>query len=342
MIRGQWRWRRLRPWQLCQSLLKCTPITVLLILFLFSVLPVGAAALNSEAYWQLVRESKEVVTGLDQLPAAAQRETLENLAARWDGVEEVSFEDGRRAHLDTTLLTRLMRAEPPDLARLQALLEAVEAAGSAWPEEGYGPADLAPLRAILAQPEFQWPEEEPTLWQRLREQLREAFVELLARLLPEGAAVPRMGPTWLLAAIGAIVLFLVLAYAARGLLGNLVTESDAATEDRAGEETVTAEGAAQRARRLSAGGDYRSAVRYLYLSALLLLEEQGILRYDRALTNREYLRRVAGRPAVAAHLADVIYLFDRVWYGFQPIDETRYARYRDQIAALERAARESR
>jgi hypothetical protein len=332
----QWRWRWSRPWQLCHPLLNGTLATVLLIFF---ALPVGAATLDSEAYWQLVRESKEVVAGLDQLPAAAQREALENLATRWDGIEEVSFEDGRRARLDTALLTRLMRAEPPDLARLQPLLEALAAAGAAWPEDGYGPAELAPLRAILAQPEFQWPAEEPTLWQRLRERLGQALVELLARLLPEGVAVPGAGAAWLFAVIGAIALLSVLAYAARGMLGNLITEADLAAADPVDEERLTAEGATQRARHLAAEGDYRPAIRYLYLSALLLLEDQGVLRHDRTLTNREYLRHVAGRPAVAVHLAEVIHLFDRVWYGFQPVDETIYARYRDQIAALERAAK---
>jgi hypothetical protein len=45
----------------------------------------------------------------------------------------------------------------------------------------------------------------------------------------------------------------------------------------------------------SSEGDYRTAVRYLYLSLLLLLEEHGLLRYDRPLTDREYLQASRSR-----------------------------------------------
>ena len=75
---------------------------------------------------------------------------------------------------------------------------------------------------------------------------------------------------------------------------------------------LTADAALQRAQTFSAGGDYRTAVRYLYLSTLLLLEERGLFRYDRSLTNREYLRRVAHDPTLSAILQDVVEVFDRV------------------------------
>jgi hypothetical protein len=78
------------------------------------------------------------------------------------------------------------------------------------------------------------------------------------------------------------------------------------------------------------------AVRYLYLSALLLLEERGLLRYDRSQTNREYLRGVVHRPDLAAILQEVVEVFDRVWYGFQPIDEAEVSHYTARVAELRR------
>ena len=99
--------------------------------------------------------------------------------------------------------------------------------------------------------------------------------------------------------------------------------------------SLTAESALRRAQTLSQGGDYRTAVRYLYLSTLLLLEERGLLRYDRSQTNREYLRSLKGRPELASVLRDVIEVFDRVWYGFQPLDEAAYHHYAAQVQNLQ-------
>ncbi|MFO7583454.1 MAG: DUF4129 domain-containing protein, partial [Anaerolineales bacterium] len=82
-------------------------------------------------------------------------------------------------------------------------------------------------------------------------------------------------------------------------------------------------------------GDYRTAVRYLYLSALLILDERGLLYYDRTKTNREYLRQVAGNERVAGLLREVISVFDRAWYGFQPLDEESYQRYAARVRELE-------
>ena len=85
---------------------------------------------------------------------------------------------------------------------------------------------------------------------------------------------------------------------------------------------------------LSTQGDYRTAVRYLYLSSLLVLDEQGLLRYDRSRTNREYLRSVSSRPELAIPLRKVIDVFDRVWYGFEAVDENTYKSYVQQVEEL--------
>jgi hypothetical protein len=58
------------------------------------------------------------------------------------------------------------------------------------------------------------------------------------------------------------------------------------------------------------------------------------LRYDRSQTNREYLRSLTHLPKLAAILQEVIEVFDRVWYGYQPLDETSYAQYAAQVAKL--------
>jgi hypothetical protein len=96
--------------------------------------------------------------------------------------------------------------------------------------------------------------------------------------------------------------------------------------------------AVQRAARASAVQDYRAATRLLYLASLLSLDEAGALRYDRAQTNREYLRQVAGRPVLAEALRPVVETFDDVWYGFRAITAEGYGVFERQVQAVLDAA----
>jgi hypothetical protein len=75
-------------------------------------------------------------------------------------------------------------------------------------------------------------------------------------------------------------------------------------------------------------------VRYLYLSSLLILDEHGVLRYDRSRTNREYLRSVSSKPELAKPLSDVIDVFDRVWYGYDSVDDETYQSYVKHVDEL--------
>jgi hypothetical protein len=88
------------------------------------------------------------------------------------------------------------------------------------------------------------------------------------------------------------------------------------------------------ARQFANAGNYRDAVRELYLATLLMLDERGLLRYDRSLTNREYLDAIAGEPAVRAALEPIVNTFDRTWYGFQAMGQEEFERYRRQVEGV--------
>jgi hypothetical protein len=100
------------------------------------------------------------------------------------------------------------------------------------------------------------------------------------------------------------------------------------------EAGMSAGAAAQHASDMARAGDYRRAARMLYLSSLLWLDEHGRLRYDRALTNREYLDRLGDDPTLRERLRPVVETFDRVWYGHTPLDAAGFAAYEGQVAAL--------
>jgi hypothetical protein len=82
---------------------------------------------------------------------------------------------------------------------------------------------------------------------------------------------------------------------------------------------------------MAIAGDYRVAVRLLYLSTLLLLEERKLLCYDRTLTNREYLGQVADNPSLGEALRPVVDTFDEVWYGQVEPDAGGYEAYARQV-----------
>ena len=79
--------------------------------------------------------------------------------------------------------------------------------------------------------------------------------------------------------------------------------------------------------RLAAAGDYREAVRALYLSLLVTLHRKRIIAYDRTRTNWEYL---ATFPYFATSLQPpfetLTIRFDHIWYGHEVPNRDDYDR----------------
>lgn len=289
-------------------------------------------------YWALVEATRAAVADLaaaDQEVAAAR---LAALTQPWQQITRVALYDGAVVAVDHSALTRTLLADPPDLARVQGMLEALLASRDRWPAASHISADLRSLEAILARPEFQAQGRPPSPLQAWWESLLDRIERALARLLPNGEGVAEAARllSVLLNLAGLLAFAALMAYVVNQLVVNLASEARLRTVGDDGAAPLTAEAAFQRAQALAEGQDYRSAVRYLYLSALLTLDERGLLHYDRSKTNREYLGSVAGQPALAATLREVIEVFDRVWYGFQPLDAAGYARYAAQVAELRR------
>lgn len=80
--------------------------------------------------------------------------------------------------------------------------------------------------------------------------------------------------------------------------------------------------------------DFRGALRYLYLSAILHLQEHNILPYDNSLTNREFLQLAHTDIELQTKLGPIISVFDEVWYGHKPCDAQTVESYRDVLNDL--------
>ena len=229
-----------------------------------------------------------------------------------------------------------LRTDPTSLAVIRQMLEDMLAARDSWPAAEHQSDDLAALQTILDRPAYQWRPDKPSAIESWVVDLIRKLTRTLPALDPGGGGITINIPVDLVATIaGILIILFVFWFVGREFMGGLLLEAGAGPSTRDGGEPLTAARALQQAQNLSTAGDYRNAVRYLYLASLLRLDERGLLRYDRSRTNREYLRSVDETPELASNLKDVIDVFDEVWYGYQPLDKSSYEHFADRVSDLQ-------
>ena len=131
--------------------------------------------------------------------------------------------------------------------------------------------------------------------------------------------------------VTAIALVAVVIFFVRQIRMNLISEAHDEVSETALEQVETEKAALARADSAEAASDFRSALRFLYLSAILHLQERGILPYDKSLTNREYLHQVQVDIDLHTALGPAVTVFDEVWYGHKPCDAETVASYRNLL-----------
>jgi len=316
--------------------------SLLLLLCLVAGFSVAASVSAAEppwpldAYWQQLEETHAQVIRPNTTPTDTAQ-----LADRWDAINAVLLPDGTVVPVDHSHLVALLRADPFNRTQLDAYLTTLLDARDTTIPEVAPPQYREKLATILSAPEFQWVERKPSLLEEWWRRLQERFWEWLSKLFGNDDSAGHVNvplPDFVVTIGGSLILLLVLFYILRGLNASFIAERAINPEDGEDEAALTATAAMKRAQTLSASGDYRTAIRYLYLSALLALDERGVLRYDRTLTNREYIRTLEKRPTLARVFGNVVGVFDRVWYGKQPVDADTYADYVAHIEDLERSA----
>ncbi len=295
--------------------------------------PPQGTAIPFDGYWKLVSDTRQAIGQMEAKPAASVRQELDALASQWEKVTAVEAPDHNIINIDSSYLVAELRLDPPNIKQLGNKLDALLRAHEEYPQKVFTLDDVAPLKEILARPEFQWQQQQPL---PMPDWLTKLFDRLIAFIdwVIAHVAMVIYGGSPLYKVAGALLFIFCLFFIARSLARNLVREAQVATDEEESDELLTSKGAFKRAETLSMQGDYRNAIRYLYLSSLLVLDEQGLMRYDRSRTNREYLRSVASKPELAKPLHDVIDVFDRVWYGFEKVDEQAYQSYVERVDEL--------
>jgi hypothetical protein len=136
----------------------------------------------------------------------------------------------------------------------------------------------------------------------------------------------------LLAVLAAFVIYLVSQIKLKrqpdsGNVDNLMSEEEAR---RSADQWLT------EADKLAARGEFRAAVRCLYLACLIRMDESNTLRFERHQTNWEHLYRfrdLTNKPG-NFQLEPLTQKFDNAWYGFIPQSQTDVDWFKSEYQAL--------
>lgn len=290
-----------------------------------------AETLTMEEYRERLAAAAALLERQDVGPVGASL-ALAGVRSDLAQIDSLRLADGRVLSLPPLL----QGVDDPEVAaaRLRAVADQLAMA----------PADDVALRqalmaSILARKAFGG----ESLLDRFLNWLRQWLGDRVPQSLPNALNTPAAGTasnilTWGAAIVALTLVVLLLGYWVQRLLRNFAGDASLRRRfagDYAGPKT-SAEARSQ-ATAQAAAGSYRAAVRSLYLSALLLLEENALVTADRTLTNRELLARTAGESGVQASLRPVVDTFDAVWYGVREPDATHFARYEGEVERLRKA-----
>ena len=286
-----------------------------------------------DEYWRRIDAIAESLDGVerDAPSIAAAADELASIGA-------VVLPDGQVLPVDNGDLAAILRGDDlsqDDLQAVCARLAALQRARGMLDKQPTLTTDqtFAQLEKILARSEFDQATERA---QRvpLLERAADWLWRKLFPWLDRAASQP--GVESLLSLISVAVVLGVLAFVFRDSWRQWAAEGRSKRKGKAGEDaTLNSSEALERAHTLAGADDYRQAVRYLYLSTLLWLDERRLLHYDPTLTNREFLHQVMGHARLYKALLPVVDIFDQVWYGFVPLDSRGYAVYARQVEQVQ-------
>jgi len=268
----------------------------------------------------LIRRQLDAVSRAHAVSPAA----IRSIQYRLRRLERVRLPDG--AVLATNTVALALQLSEHNQRVNQRVSQQVDALDSTLrgPHRAVSPGMLRALDTVLREPKFH--EQCQNLdcelnW--LGRQLQTLLDRLsLGRDTSAKPAVKLLFGALFLILVGAIAVL-----AARGALRRLVVDLPApATNDQGMNEQA----ARRRADHLVAAGDYRVALRYLFIATMLELQRRGALILQPGLTNREYVAAIrAGKLApkeTEQPLRQLVEEFDRFWYGHLPFGPGDYQR----------------
>jgi hypothetical protein len=268
--------------------------------------------------------------------AAAQRGDrlgLEQVAPDLAQTTRVQTPEGMLLPVDNGWLRRAINEPEPDLPliarRLGAILDALAQPAPTTPDNA-----REQLANLLNRPPFDPADEAGDgLISRFFEGLFHLLGRLLRPIFGETGSAQAAIIRWGIILLTGLLVVGVLAYLVLHMRRSLTREVRTAVAEGMEEAFLTSTNAIQEARSIAERGDIRLAVRYLYLSSLLWLDERGFLRRDRALTNQEYLSQLP-HADLRTRFRPIVETFDQVWYGHAALEADDFRTYQQQVEEL--------
>ena len=274
--------------------------------------PVTAAGCSGEYAAQLLQVRGELESG-GSIPAVVDR--LQALGSAYGAATALAPVIGDLEGGDVAGAERL-------LATAAATLGGPRTSGCA----ALSSSDRQALSRVYASPAFANLDQpaSPNWLQQLINALGNALSGALGALGPFGAG-----------ALAALVLALVIAIAAWRMRQVMATGREPlAAPAAAAPAAADAEGEWSRALTASEGGDFRTAIRHAFRSALVTLVQRGRLPVQPTWTTPELLAHARGDPELTAQLSPAAAGFDRAWYSQAPVDAERWEEVRGHCQAI--------
>lgn len=124
-----------------------------------------------------------------------------------------------------------------------------------------------------------------------------------------------LGSWWTLVVLGAVLLYAIFRIVARNNLQLFYRAARRRPAEKPDEDPRAMEDDLEgKLQHYLQTGDYRQAVRYLYLKSLRMLDDRGLIKYHREATNHEYWQQL-GDTAQAAPFRGLTRIYEKVWYG---------------------------
>jgi hypothetical protein len=286
-------------------------------------------------------------------------ETRNFLKSQFPATETVTIDAGRSVQVENRAILALLNAQEnaDDCAtsfgamhRLADLLKNLDEqlAKGELPDPASA-GKRASIADILSRPEFQTTKKEKTPFEKMKEWLAEKLVQWLSRVAP-GADVKSAKYAAILRIVLYVALGVGLVWLGWILYRRFLKREPAADTDKGrrvilGEvldEKTTVEELMAEAAKYAQAGDYRQAIRKVYIALLYDMDKREVIRIEPSLTNREYLRAVRAQVKLYPPMRDMTDRFDLVWYGQGTVGVGEYeefvARYREATVALPTAA----
>ncbi len=311
---------------------------------LFFTIPAPGAPIPFTGYVTRIEQAQSAVGGLIENDSSGEklRRQIAAIKRFVPPQQEVQFK-GRVVRVDNSWLHNAIDevAKKPgdDAEARRAVLKEISDRLSALQERFSGPQRSAnaddsgvQLDRILARSEYRLDEERDATVKKFLNNLWEDIRRLLNRLVASPGREPELPDTGGLFRILLVIIVLVASatgalYLSSRLRRRRQQEKENYAREILGEQLagdITSGDLLVSAAELAKQGDYRTAIRRVYIALLLDLERRGKLPLHPSKTNRDYLNALRSERLIYPSFSTMTGTFEQTWYGQRGATEEEF------------------